>query len=153
MIDFVLFCFLFFLQIVGDGSKLSFGYPERISHMEICLYINTDYNDDLVKYPTRDFGFTTTDYEIIYPLNFAGELNVEYFSGNLEFWCVNVSRVDVPSEDATLRIFPIIRMTNFENADKTSYSHSTISLVYTLAACYILDLFFLVLFVLSKLRI
>ena len=114
--------------------------------MEICLYINTDYNDDLVTYPTRDFGYTTMDYEFIYPLDFSSELKVEYFSGNLEFWCVNVSRVDVPSKDETLRIFPIIRLVNYEDQKNEMFSHEAQSLSYTLGALYSFDIVFVLLF-------
>ena len=68
---------------------------------------------------------------------------------DLEYWCKNVTREDVPSNDEAVRLFPIYRYNNWKNRDEEYYSDSTVALVYTLAACYLLDMVLLILFILG----
>ena len=46
-----------------------------------------------------------------------------------------------------ITLFPVIRSENYESTEEDSLSHQTTSLIYTLAACYLLDLVFIILYV------
>ena len=51
-----------------------------------------------------------------------------------------------------ITLFPVIRSENYESTEEDSLSHQTTSLIYTLAACYLLDLVFIILYVGTMLR-
>jgi hypothetical protein len=133
-------------RLVGDGSVLQFGHPDRIVYFEVCLNIRDPDPSD-VEYPVMDFGYATDALDNIYPLNFTDGIHEVVIAGSLTYWCVNVSIDGVPTESGTIRLFPIYRLENYANVDKEIYSHETTSLVYTLGACYCFDLFLIMIFV------
>jgi hypothetical protein len=130
-------------QLMGDGSILSFERLDRVSHFEACLLIETETVADPA-YTIQDFGYTTSSYEFIYPLNF--NVTNKTLDGTLLFWCVNVSVSLVPSSDDVIRLFPILRMEDYESESKEYFDDVAVDLVYTLGACYCFDLFLFVLF-------
>jgi len=98
----------------------------------------------------KDFGYTTDAYDLIYPLNF--NVSVKIVEGVLVFWCVDVSTADVPISEGTIRLFPILRMENYQSQSREYYNDQTVALVYTLGACYCFDLVLFVLFLMVMLK-
>jgi hypothetical protein len=90
------------------------------------------------EYTTRDFGYSSSLYDIIYPLGLT-EVETAAFP-QAEFWCANVSYASVPTEDGIVRLYPIARYEDYEDVTDPYVSHETKSLMYTLGACYALDL-------------
>ena len=130
-------------QLMGDGSILTFSDVGRVVHFEACLLIeNVTVTNP--SYTVKDFGYTTDAYDYIYPLNF--NVSVKIIEGVLEFWCVDVSTADVPISNGTIRLFPILRMENYQSQSKEYYNDQTVDLVHTLGACYCFDLVLLLLF-------
>jgi len=133
-------------RLVGDGSVLKFGHPERLLFFEVCLNIR-DSDSSNHQYPVKDFGYSTQQLAEIYPLNFTNSLHELVIAGSLTYWCVNVSMKNVPTENGNVILFPIYRLDNYASVDKELYQHSTVALVYTLGACYCFDLFLILIFV------
>lgn len=136
-------------QLMGDGSILSFDEVERIVHFRACLLIQ----NATVTYPSytvKDFGYTTANYDYIYPLNF--NVTVEVLENVLVFWCVNVNRSLVPSSDGVIRLFPILRMEKYQSVPKEYYDDQTVDLVHTLGACYCFDLVLFLVFMIVMLN-
>jgi len=131
-------------QIMGDGSILEFDRIDRVVHFHACLLIQNDTTVNS-QYTVKDFGYTTDNYDYIYPLNF--NVTPETVDGTLIFWCVDVNRSLVPlSSEGVIRLFPIVRMENYESQPKEYYNDQSVDLVYALGACYCFDLFLYILF-------
>jgi hypothetical protein len=130
-------------QLMGDGSILSFGNVDRVVHFEACLLIQNDTISD-PSYTVKDFGYTTPNYDYIYPLNFS--VTVSIVASRLLFWCVDVNVSLVPSSDGVIRLFPILRMEDYETVSRDYHHSQTVALVYTLGACYCFDLVLFLLF-------
>ena len=133
-------------KLHGDGASLTFAKSSLVSHFRACLRITVEGEVKGV----RDFGYTTGD--IIYPLEISDSIEVEVRSLE-EYWCAVVERETVPTTtEGELQIFPISHVKNWVDEDDESYSDSTIALVYTLGALYLLDFVLLSVFLLNLLR-
>lgn len=124
--------------VMGDGSRLTFSNPERVGDFRTCLLIDGD-NSNRKQYPVRDFGSPTADFESITPL---GVKNIK--RENIEssvYWCATIGRKYLIDDDGkSVSFFPIYVREDAETYDEDPYDHQTTSLVYTLGACYCLDL-------------
>jgi hypothetical protein len=100
-------------------------------------------------YTVKDFGYTTSNNDYIYPLNF--NVTVSIVENHLDFWCVDVNVSLVPSSDRVIRLFPILQMEDYKRVSKEYYNDQTVDLVYMLGACYCFDLVLLLLFLIVML--
>jgi len=136
-------------QLVGDGILTRFSNISLVQHFEMCLRL---VEDDL-EYDIRDFGYTIIGTGEVIPLS----VNVTIQELNfLQFWCADLTMSFLNEskaiDNSSIAIFPITRMKDFEDEEDEEYSHQTVSLVYTLGACYCLDLFLLVVFLIVLFR-
>jgi hypothetical protein len=127
-------------ELVGDGTLLEFEYPDRISHFIACLLVGNSTVIDPA-FTEMDFGYSSESNDYIIPLKW--NITQELYEGNFIYWCSDVSFPDSPHENGRIQLFPIWRMKDFESQNDEYYSDQAVDLVYTLGACYCLDLLLL----------
>ena len=140
-------------ELVGDGSEITFSRPEYVGDFQLCLLVSADLSeDDIARYPVRDFGYTTDEYDTIVPIGISNiELGVDRevigIKLDAEFWCAVVNHRMILSGDDVIRVFPVYRAENFQDKNGDIYSDRAKSLVYTLGALYLVDLVLLLIFI------
>ena len=139
-------------ELVGDGTEITFSRPDFMEDFQLCLLVTVELSeDDAARYPVRDFGYTTDEYDTIMPLGISNiklGVNREAVGIQLEaeFWCATVNHRMIPSGDDVIRVFPVYRAENFQEKNGDIYSDRAKALVYTLGALYLVDLVLLVIF-------
>ena len=133
-------------ELVGDGAVLKFSETKDLQSFDVCLRIsvnNSDSNDNTFN-DVADFGFSTHDYNFIYPL---GLENIEMKEeGVALFMCASVSYDEIAvGGDEVVRLFPIYRAVDYEDMTVDYVSYDTMCMMYTLGVCYCI-LFFCFLF-------
>ena len=140
-------------ELVGDGTEISFSRPEFVEDFQLCLLVTTELSeDDIARYPVRDFGYTTDEYDTIVPLGISNiklGVNREEIGIKLEaeFWCAVVNHRMIPRGDDVIRVFPVYRSEKFREKSGDIYSDRAKALVYTLGALYLVDLVLLLVFI------
>ena len=130
-------------QLVGDGSELVFEIPAVMKYFELCLRVSDPGDED--RFPVPDFGYTTDDYDSIYPI--GASVHVREVLTSI-FYCSNLTYADLPKNEAgnIVRMFPVVTLENEERATSEVFSDQTKGMVYSLAAFYLIDLLLLALF-------
>ena len=134
-------------ELVGDGAVLKFSETRNLQSFDVCLRISINISDSNSNTfnDVADFGFSTHDYNFIYPLGLENiEINKEK---EALFWCASVSYDEIAvGGDEVVHLFPIYRDVNYEYMIVDYVSYDTMCMMYTLGACYCLD--FVLLFLL-----
>ena len=141
-------------EVLGDGLVLTFERPEIIDEFYVCLRLGTEGEED---YKVRDFGYTTSELENIYPLG----LKIKQQDGEEDagiWYCGAFDFQDAPTKSegliffvnfvylscsfthtttiGAIRLFPINRIEDYEDEEDNYVSGSTEALCYTLGALY-----------------
>jgi len=129
-------------EIVGDGTFVTIRENNgEVLSLFFCLRVS---EPDSV-YPRWDFGWSSTDYEVVYPL---GVDSVEETTvGESQFICARLALGDVPGgtfSGATL--FAIRTTLDYADKEDEYVSRSTRALMYTLGSLYAVNLLLLSVF-------
>ena len=139
-------------ELVGDGTVLTFSKINSVGPFSLCLRVNSD---NTSTFPIREFGYSTTAYDHIYPLGVNARI-VPGMVMDAQYWCISdFSLNDIPYDlDAetgyySIRVYPIVVQTDYQDPEFLYVSSKTLDLMYTLGVSYCVVFSIFVIYVLG----